>query len=76
MDIILVSLLVTVHVYVWALINQVHPHSYGLWLTIQIIKSVDISELIDINQSIPITQFYQLKRQISLENLLFSHNSS
>ena len=40
---------------VWALINQVFPRfflSYCLWLTSQIIELVDISESIDINQSI------------------------
>ena len=49
---------------VWALVNQVLPWyfpSYGLWLTIQIIQSVDISGSIEINQSILVNQFYLIK---------------
>ena len=49
---------------VWALINQSLPRyfrSCGLWLTSQIIKSIDISQSIDFKQSIWINQFYPIK---------------
>ena len=49
---------------VWAFINQILPRcfpSYGVWLTSQIIRSVDISESVVNNQSISINQFYPMK---------------
>ena len=49
---------------VWAIINQVFPWclpSHWLWLTRQIVESVDISESIDINQSISINQLYLIE---------------
>ena len=49
---------------VWALINKVLTrcfHSYGIWLTSQIIKLVEISDSVDINQSIWMNQFYPIE---------------
>ena len=68
---------------VWARINKTVPRcfpSYGLWLTSQIIKSVNISKSIYINQSISINQFYSIKASnFILEFFLFfaivHHNS-
>ena len=52
---------------VWALIHKVLPRCfrwYGLWLTSQIIRSVALSDSVDISQSISINQFYPIEASI------------
>lgn len=53
--------------------NQVFPRSicsYGLWLASQAMKSADISESIDITQSMSINWFYSIETEIFIKEIL------
>ena len=59
---------------VWVLINQVFPRSicsYGLWLESQAMKSADISESIDITQSMSINRFYSIETEIFHQRIFY-----